>query len=91
MVSQTTTLTRKGQVTIPAEVRRELGLKQGDQIEVERQGDVMIMRKLPSVAERTFGILSRYRLAQPLTPAEERAAFEEAVAAEVSGTDTDEA
>jgi hypothetical protein len=39
------------------------------------------------VAERTAGILAQYRLDAPLTAEEERAAFERAVADEVTESD----
>jgi hypothetical protein len=39
----------------------------------------------PSITEQTAGIFKQYRLARPLTPREERAAFEQGVADEVSG------
>ncbi len=32
MVQVRTTLTRKGQVTVPVEIRRALGLKEGDKL-----------------------------------------------------------
>jgi AbrB family looped-hinge helix DNA binding protein len=54
--SYTTVLTRKGQTTIPAELREELGLKQGDQIIWTKvNGDV---RMIPAreVVRRTAGI-----------------------------------
>ena len=34
----------KYQVTIPAKIRKELGLKVGDYLEVESQGDAIILR-----------------------------------------------
>ena len=39
------TLTRKGQTTIPGEIRRHLGLKPGDRLEfvVERDGKVTLV------------------------------------------------
>jgi len=82
-----TTVTRKGQVTIPIAIRRALDLKEGDRLAVERQGDAVLLRRAQGVAERTAGILARYRLAAPLTPEEERAAFERAVADEVARGD----
>ena len=82
-----TTITRKGQVTIPAEIRRELDLKEGERISVERHGDTVLLRRARSVTEQTAGVLAPYRRTPPLTADEERAAFEEAVAAEVGGDD----
>jgi len=80
-----TTMTRKGQITIPAEIRRELDLKEGERISVERQGEAVLIRRARSVTEQTAGILADYRRIPRLTAEEERAAFEEAVAAEVGG------
>jgi AbrB family looped-hinge helix DNA binding protein len=87
MVTHTTTVTRKGQVTIPIDIRRSLDLKEGDQVAVEQQGDIVLLRRAISVAERTAGILAKYRLATPLSAEEERTRFEQAVADEVSGSD----
>lgn len=56
----------------------------GDQIDVERQGDVVPPRRSASIAERTSGILASYRKPVPLRGEEERAAFEEALAEEVT-------
>jgi hypothetical protein len=39
-----------------------------------------------SITEETAGIFKNYRLARPLTPREERDAFEQGVADEVAGT-----
>ena len=84
MVTHTTTMTRKGQVTIPVEIRRSLGLAEGDRVNVEQHGEVVLLRRATSVAERTAGILAKYRRSIPLTPDQERAAFEQAVADEVT-------
>jgi AbrB family looped-hinge helix DNA binding protein len=83
MALQHATITRKGQVTIPIEIRRALTLTEGDQLAVEQPGEVVLLRRAGSVAERTAGILARYRLATPLTPEEERADFEANLADEV--------
>lgn len=87
MATRTTTVTRKGQVTIPIDIRRSLDLKVGDQVAVEQQGDTVLLRRAISVAERTAGILGKYRLATPLSAEGERTRFEQAVADEVSGSD----
>lgn len=84
MAPQKTTVTRKGQITIPADIRRELGMSEGDLLDVERQGDTVIVRRASSVASRTGGALAKYRRPQSLTIEEERVLFEQAVADEVS-------
>ncbi|MGH2532772.1 MAG: AbrB/MazE/SpoVT family DNA-binding domain-containing protein [Thermomicrobiales bacterium] len=58
MYEITTTVTRKGQITVPVEVRRLLGLKEGDKVAVsvpEPGSRQVMLRPVPSVAERTFG------------------------------------
>jgi len=56
-------VTRNYQITIPAEVRRRLGIKAGDQVVVEVEGDRIVIRK-------TAGRLPRIRLGRRLTPEE---------------------
>jgi AbrB family looped-hinge helix DNA binding protein len=53
---QTSTLTSKGQVTIPAEVRRRLGLQPGDHVGfILEGGEVRLVRKQQRI-EAAFGI-----------------------------------
>lgn len=50
-----TTMTQKGQVTIPAEIRARLGLKPKDKVRFELEGDVVRLRRAPSRIARHFG------------------------------------
>lgn len=77
------TLTRKGQITVPVEIRRRLGLQRGDRVMFVEEGDIVAFKPAQSIAERTAGILAQYRKEPPPTPQEERAAFEQAVADDV--------
>lgn len=86
MATRTMTITRKGRITIPIDIRRSLDLKEGDRITVEQQGEVVLLRRAAGVAERTAGMLAKYRLAAPLSAEQERDLFERAVADEVSGS-----
>ncbi len=53
---QTSTLTSKGQVTIPAEVRRRLGLRAGDRVGfIVEKGEVRLVLS-ESRIEAAFGI-----------------------------------
>lgn len=53
---QTSTLTSKGQVTIPAEVRRRLGLHPGDHVGfIVEDGAIRLVRR-ESRIEAAFGI-----------------------------------
>ena len=54
-----TTVTRKGQVTVPVEIRRALGLKEGDKVVFTLDGDEVRLVRTGSVVERTRGIIKR--------------------------------
>ena len=53
---QMSTLTSKGQVTIPAEVRRRLGLHRGDRVGFVVDGDEVRLVRRESRIEAAFGI-----------------------------------
>jgi AbrB family looped-hinge helix DNA binding protein len=76
-------MTYKGQVTIPIEIRRALGLKRGDKVAFERDGDSVTIRAAHGVTERTAGILASYRKVPSPSAEEEREAFAQAVGDEV--------
>jgi AbrB family looped-hinge helix DNA binding protein len=79
MPTYVTRVSRKGQITIPAELRRDLGISAGDSVAVERNGDTLIVRRAGSATERTYGALSKYRRDPPLTIGEEKDAFAQAI------------
>ena len=82
----TSSLTRKGQVTIPAHIRRLLELSPHDKVAfLVSEGKVEIAAAAAqSVTARTAGALKQYRRTPAPTPKDEREAFEQAVADEVS-------
>jgi AbrB family looped-hinge helix DNA binding protein len=54
------TLTSKGQVTIPVEVRRKLGLKTGDRIEFRVRGaEAAVSKSALRPARSLYGLLRR--------------------------------
>ena len=56
-----TVVTRKGQITLPIEIRRSLGIEEGDKIAVsiaDPQNARIMLRPVRSVAEMTFGAVS---------------------------------
>lgn len=55
MREKETTVTQKGQVTIPAAVRASLGLKPKDKVIFEVEGDVAKLRRAPSKVLRWYG------------------------------------
>ena len=79
---RTSTLTSKGQVTVPIDIRRKLGLRPGQKVEfVERDGQVQIAPAL-SVTEATAGI---FKSSVPyMSPREEKAVAEQVFADEAA-------
>lgn len=51
------TVTAKGQVTIPAELRRKLGLRPGDQVTFVSEGDRVVLLRQETRAEAIFGLI----------------------------------
>lgn len=79
MTAYYTTVTRKGQITIPAPVRRELGLEEGDRVEVSVEGGHARFARAESVAARTAGVFKAYAEGRPRIEAgEEEHAWGEA-------------
>ena len=76
-------ITRKGQVTIPAEMRRSLGLKEGDRVAFVLEGNVV--RVIPrgakgSVIARTAGA---FKSGISLTDEELKDAIQDSIAEDV--------
>ena len=80
-----TTITQKGQVTVPAEIRAHLGLKPRDRVRFVLEGDAVMLRPAPSRIARHFGAVPI--AGESLDARQERRAFEEGVAQEVAGED----
>ena len=57
-----TIVTRKGQITLPAEIRRALGIQQGDRITVELINGEATFKKVGGIIARTAGAVA------PVTP-----------------------
>jgi AbrB family looped-hinge helix DNA binding protein len=79
-----TVLTRKGQITVPAEIRRTLNLKQGDKVALsmsETGKCEAVIRPVRSVAEMTFGSVTPRKTPEDFQ--ELRQMFEDDVVAEV--------
>ena len=45
------TVTRKGQITIPAKLRRKFKLEEGTKVEVIEEEDKIVVRRLPSILD----------------------------------------
>lgn len=51
------TITQKGQVTIPTELRKALGIETGDRLGFSKKGNKIIVIKMKSKVEQSFGVL----------------------------------
>ncbi len=80
MEERLTVMTRKGQITIPAEIRRALGLKEGDKVAIllpDPGSDEIHLHPVHSVAEVTFGAFSPRKCPEDFR--ELREAFKQAI------------
>ena len=75
-----TVMTRKGQITVPAEIRRVLDLKQGDKIALVVEKGQVRLKRAESIVARTAGYFKSHR--PPLTAEELREAAERTIAEE---------
>ena len=75
-------LTRKGQITVPVEIRLALGLKQGDIVSFRLDENRVQLIRRGNIAQQTAGMLKSNL--PPLSPQAEKRAAEEAIAEEVA-------
>lgn len=80
---KTTRITRKGQVTIPKELREEFGLEEGDEVTCEKTEDGIVVRKATQSAGRGM-------LVDDDVPAATREAMAEEMDAEIRDKRRDE-
>jgi AbrB family looped-hinge helix DNA binding protein len=86
MYERLSVMTRKGQITVPAEIRRALNLRQGDKLvfSLDDEGSGRIsVRPIRSVADMTAGIVQPRRRPENLKRLRQEALDE--VAADVLG------
>jgi antitoxin PrlF len=77
-----TTVTSKGQVTIPQEIRARLGLKPKDRVQFAVEDDVVTLRPAASKVLRWYGSVTPTQ--RPEDFAKGREAFERELAKEVA-------
>lgn len=83
MAQRETTVTEKGQVTIPVELRRAIGLKARDKVRFELEEGVITIRRAPSRILAGYGAVTPRHRPEPFS--EVRREFEGEVAKEVLG------
>lgn len=76
-----TTVTEKGQVTIPQEIRRLMGLQPRDKVRFEVEGEVVRIRRASSKLLQGYGAVTPRK--KPENSQELREDFEKGVAQEV--------
>ena len=81
MAERSSTLTRKGQITIPAEFRRALHLREGDRVSLTLEDNEVRVSRRESVIDRTAGIFKAE--GPPLSAEALRQRAEEVVAEDV--------
>ena len=50
-MQKTVKVTRKGQTTIPAKIREQLGIKEGDKLAVEALDNLIIFKPIPKLED----------------------------------------
>jgi len=50
-MQKTVKVTRKGQTTIPAEIREQLGIKEGDDLVVEAVDESVVFKRVPKLLD----------------------------------------
>lgn len=75
------TMTSKGQMTLPKDVRDDLGLKPGDKVDIVKEGEKYVLRPRNVKAGDLYGILHRPG-ERSMTTEEEDEAFAAALAEE---------
>ncbi len=83
----TTTLTSKGQITLPKSIRERLALKVGDRLRVstDRHGRVTLDRERGPAAGDLYGALERLAPATPASIDDMRAAVRRRAGRDVAG------
>lgn len=72
MALQSIKVRHKGQVTLPANLRKELDIDEGDDLLIQRRGQELVIVLPENVVDPTAGALAEYAYARNPDPAEER-------------------
>lgn len=80
MAEYYTIVTRKGQITIPADVRRALDLRVGDRVAVRLEDSHASIARAESAIERTRGMLKDWAISPAPTAEELRELAAQAIA-----------
>jgi len=73
MALRSVNVRHKGQITLPAEIRDEMGIEVGDRLLVERRGKEIVLISPDDVVDPTAGIFKEYAYARNPDVREEKA------------------
>ena len=66
-MKRTSVVTIKGQIVIPANLRKKVGIKRGMKVFIEeRNGDIIVHPATPDFYERMYGVLKGSKLTKAL-------------------------
>lgn len=77
-------VTRKGQVTIPVDIRRKYRIAEGDTVMFEERDDYVALVRPEDTVDWTAGALREYAQGRHLSPEEMREIAAQAIAAQVA-------
>lgn len=72
MTVRMVTVKHKGQITLPADLRRKYKLDEGSRVAIEDRDGVMVLSRPEDVVDPSAGVLSDYAYTRNPDPAEER-------------------
>jgi AbrB family looped-hinge helix DNA binding protein len=73
MAMRSVNVRHKGQITLPAEIRDELGISAGDRLLVELRGKEIVLSSPDDVVDPTAGVLADYAYTRNPDVREEKA------------------
>lgn len=76
-------ITGRGQIHIPATIRRQLGITRGSRVSIEVRGNEIVVRRVRSICE-VEGVFRQYAKGVPVDWETERAEVQDAVALEIA-------
>ena len=83
MTFRSVNVRQKGQITLPADLRDELGLKEGDRLLVERRGKEIVLILPEDVVDPTAGAFKDYAKGKHLAPEQIRQIAAQSIANQV--------
>lgn len=85
-----TKMTRKGQVTIPAEIRQKLHLKEGDRFVVNDVDGKVVFESQRAIADHLAGVFAAYAIHPAPTKEQLHEAFADAIVEEYLESERDQ-